>query len=60
MRPLNEIEGDAARAELDRDFLGGILGLPESLFDVGGPLALLRAKLAAEPSIHGNKKRTSP
>ena len=60
MRPLNEIARDTARAELDRKFLGGILGLPETLFEDGGPLALLRAKLAAEPSIHGNKKRTSP
>jgi hypothetical protein len=59
MRPLNEIADDDARADLDREFLGEILGLPESLFINGGPLDLLRSKLAAEPSIHGNKKGKS-
>ena len=57
MRPFNEIDLDDARAKLDRAFLGGILGLPESLFATDGPLALLRRKLAAEPSISGSKKR---
>lgn len=60
MRPFNEIADDAARANLDREFLAGILGLPEGLFAPDGPLALLRHKLAAEPSVHGNKKRASP
>lgn len=56
MRPVNEIVGDANRAALDRKFLGDILGLPKELFAPGGPLDLVRAKLAAEPSVHGNKK----
>lgn len=56
MRPFNEIADDDARAILDQEFLGGILGLPKNLFIAGGPLDLLRRKLAAEPSIHGNKK----
>ena len=60
MRPLNEIAEDVARAELDRAFLGGILGLPDSLFADGGPLELLRRKLAAEPSVHGNKRKVAP
>lgn len=59
MLPFNEIIADEARADLDREFLGEILGLPDELFVVGGPLDLLRQKLAAEPSIHGNKKGKS-
>lgn len=56
MRPFNEIAEDDARAALDRAFLGDILGLPDAMFANDGPLALLRRKLAAEPSVHGNKK----
>jgi hypothetical protein len=56
LKPLNEIVDDANRAELDRAFLVDILGLPDELADPGGPLELLRAKLAQEPSIHGSKK----
>jgi hypothetical protein len=56
MRPFNEIAEDTARAELDGQFLIDILGLPSELNAPGGPLALLRHKLAAEPSIHGGKK----
>lgn len=59
MLPVNEIVADEARAALDRQFLGGILGLPDALFDEGGPLDLLRRKLGAEPSIHGGKKGRS-
>lgn len=57
MRPFNEIDIDPARAELDKVFLGEILGLPDALFEDGGPLTLLRRKLAVEPSIAGSKKR---
>jgi hypothetical protein len=57
MRPFNEIDLDSERAELDRAFLVGILGLPEALCAGGGPLELLRRKLALEPSILGSKKR---
>lgn len=53
--PFNEIDRDANRAELDQEFLGNILLLPASLFAAGGPLELLRKKLAAEPSITGGK-----
>jgi hypothetical protein len=56
MRPFNEIAADEARADLDRAFLGAILGLPDALFGDDGPLALLRRKLGAEPSIHGGKR----
>ncbi len=56
MLPFNEIDVDKARAELDAEFLIAILGLPEDLIKQGGPLELLRRKLAAEPSIHGSKK----
>lgn len=59
MLPFNEIVTDEARAELDREFLGGILGLPDELLSEDGPLNLLRRKLGAEPSIHGGKKGKS-
>ena len=58
LKPLNEIEFDENRAELDRAFLIDVLGFPEGLAKPGGPLDLLRAKLADEPSIHGSKKGT--
>lgn len=57
MRPFNEIDLDDARAELDREFLHGILGLPEELFSKGGVFELLRRKLSTEPSIAGSKLR---
>jgi hypothetical protein len=56
MLPFNEIDVDKARTELDAEFLIAILGLPVDLAKPGGPLELLRRKLAAEPSIHGSKK----
>lgn len=59
MLPFNEIVADKARAELDRAFLGGILGLPDELFGQDGPLDLMRRKLGVEPSIHGRKKGKS-
>ena len=54
--PFDQIDEDPARAELDRRLLLGVLGLPPSLCEDGGPLALLRRKLAAEPQIHGGKR----
>lgn len=57
LRPINEIDIDEARADLDRAFLGDVLSLPPLLFADDGPLALLRRKLAAEPSVSGSKKR---
>ncbi len=54
--PFDQIDEDPARAELDRRLLVDVLGLPESLCDDGGPIDLLRRKLAREPQIHGGKK----
>ena len=54
--PFDQIDEDPARAELDRRLLLDVLGLPPSLCEDGGPLALLRRKLAAEPQIHGGKR----
>ena len=59
MRPFNEIDLDEARADLDRQFLVDILGLPGSMCAANGAFELLRSKLAAEPSIAGSKKRSS-
>lgn len=54
--PLDQIDEDPARAELDRRLLVNVLGLDESLLAEGGPLHRLRLKLASEPQIHGNKQ----
>jgi predicted RNA methylase len=54
--PFDQINEDTVRAELDRRLLIDILGLPANLCDGGGPMELLRKKLAAEPQIHANKK----
>ena len=54
--PFDQIDEDRARAELDRRLLLGVLGLPPALCEDGGPMALLRRKLAAEPQIHGGKR----
>ena len=56
MLPVNQIDEDSVRAELDRRLLTEVLGLPEELCAPDGPMDLLRRKLAAEPSIHGGKK----
>ena len=55
MLPVNQIDEDPVRAELDRRLLTEVLGLPAALCAPDGPMALLRRKLAAEPSIHGGK-----
>lgn len=57
MRPLNEIDLDTERAALDEAFLIDILGLSATLVGPDGPLALLRRKLAREPSINGGKRK---
>ena len=54
--PFDQIDEDPARAELDRRLLVDVLGLPEELTEPGGPIDLLRRKLAHEPQIHGGKK----
>lgn len=56
-RPLNEIDRDPAREALDEAFLVDILGLPAMLVATNGALALLRRKLAREPSINGGKRK---
>lgn len=50
--PANEAWRDPARADLDRAVLVELLGLPERILE---PLALLRRKWCAEPSVHGGK-----
>ncbi len=55
--PFDQIDEDPSREALDRALLVEVLGLPESLCASDGPLALLRHKLAAEPQIHGGKRR---
>jgi predicted RNA methylase len=54
--PFDQIDEDAARAELDRRLIVDVLNLDPSLCDVGGPMERLRRKLAAEPQIHANKQ----
>ena len=54
--PFDQIDEDPARAGLDRRLLVDVLGLPASLCTEGGPIDLLRRKLAREPQIHGGKK----
>jgi hypothetical protein len=53
--PIHEIDIDPTRKELDERFAREVLGLSESITQSGGPLELLRMKLAQEPSIRGNK-----
>jgi hypothetical protein len=53
--PFHEIANDPVRKELDTKFFRDVLGWPVSLFKSGGPLEVLRMKLALEPSIRGGK-----
>ncbi|MBI4288880.1 MAG: hypothetical protein HY671_10680 [Chloroflexi bacterium] len=55
LRPVNEIDRDAVRAEIDARIATEVLGFPPELVMPDGPLALLRRKLALEPSIAGGK-----
>ena len=57
--PFDQIDADPARSELDRALLIRVLGLDPALCDVGGPLELLRRKLAAEPQIHADKRNSA-
>jgi hypothetical protein len=50
LQPVNEIARDAVRAEIDAG-----LAFPTQLVAPDGPLALLRQKLALEPSVTGSK-----
>jgi hypothetical protein len=56
LRPINEIDRDPVRHEIDTRLCIEVLGLPAEITAPDGPLALLRQKLALEPSIHGGKK----
>jgi hypothetical protein len=55
LRPINEISHDAVRQEIDTRIATEVLGFPAGLVTPDGPLALLRQKLALEPSITGGK-----
>lgn len=54
--PLDQIDEDICRHELDHRLLIDVLGCPPDICDEGGPIDLIRKKLAAEPQIHGGKK----
>jgi hypothetical protein len=54
--PFHEIDRDSVRAELDEKFARDVLGLAKPVYAAGGPLELLRMKLAQEPSIRGSKE----
>lgn len=53
--PVHEIDQDPVRKELDEKFAHNVLGVAAPIFASGGPLELLRMKLAREPSIRGHK-----
>jgi len=55
LRPVNEIAQDTVRAEIDTWLATEVLGFSAELAAPDGPLALLRQKLALEPSITGSK-----
>ncbi|MDD9864259.1 MAG: hypothetical protein OXU54_06780 [Gammaproteobacteria bacterium] len=50
--PANEAYRDKTRQALDRAVLVELLGFPKSVLE---PLALLRKKWCAEPTVHGGK-----
>lgn len=54
--PLNEIDRDLVRHEIDHQFAQSVLRLPKALIESDGPLQSLREKLAQEPSIRGSKE----
>ena len=54
--PFDQIDEDPARAELDQLLIVDVLGLSPDLCASGGPMERLRAKLAAEPQIHSDKR----
>ncbi|MHB8085745.1 MAG: DNA methyltransferase family protein [Dehalococcoidia bacterium] len=56
LRPVNEIDRDSVRHAIDARLCTEVLGISPELTAPDGPLALLRQKLALEPSIHGGKK----
>jgi hypothetical protein len=55
MRPMNEMDNDPVRQELDKRLATEVLELKASVVAADGPLELLRKKLANEPSVRGSK-----
>lgn len=53
--PFHELDNDAVRHRLDERFALEVLGLPRETVLKGGPLDLVRMKLAQEPSVRGGK-----
>ena len=53
--PLHQLHKDDVRCELDERFGREVIGLAAALFAKNGPVDILRRKLAAEPSVRGNK-----
>jgi hypothetical protein len=53
--PFHELDKDPARKKLDERFAVEVLGMPIASVEPGGPIDLLRMKLAQEPSIRGGK-----
>lgn len=58
LRPINEINKDPVREEIDTKLAIEILGVDPKMIVPGGPFDLLRHKLALEPSIAGSKVST--
>ena len=54
--PFHLVHVDPARHELDRRLLTDVLDLPAALTADGGPIDLIRRKLAHEPQIYGQKR----
>ena len=54
--PVHKIESDVNRHELDKALLQDVLGLPAMIFTNGGPMEVLRMKIAREPSISGRRQ----
>jgi len=55
LRPLHELDKDPVRRKLDERFAVDVLGLPATAVQPGGPVELVRMKLAREPSVRGGK-----
>ncbi|MBI3526803.1 MAG: hypothetical protein HY067_02425 [Betaproteobacteria bacterium] len=53
LRPINEMDVDDVRKELDQRFTREVLGVDFALLAKNGAMDLLRMKLAREPSIQG-------
>ncbi len=53
--PFHELDKDPVRQKLDERFALEVLGFPTKSVQKGGPLDLLRMKLAQEPSVRGGK-----